>query len=120
MRAAPKARYVWTFVKPGPCRRVDSLTDLEAENLRHGLRELQSRFGSLRALADAMGMPYQSVRHAVVKNRHPSVAFAFRAARAARISVEELIGGEWPTRVWVCPTCGQRSQPGRQRRCSVR
>jgi hypothetical protein len=59
VRAAAKARYVWTFVKRGPCRRVDSLTDLDAENLRCGLRELQKRFGSLKALADAMGMPYQ-------------------------------------------------------------
>ena len=99
---------------------MDSLSDLEAENLRCGIRELQKRFGSLKALADAMGLPYQSVRHAVVKSRHPSVGFALRAARAARISVEELIGGQWPTRIWLCPTCGQRSLPGRYKRRSVR
>jgi len=28
VRTAAKAKWVWTYVRPGPCRRVDSLSDL--------------------------------------------------------------------------------------------
>ena len=88
--------------------------------MRLALRHLQLVYGSLRVLSVAMGIPYQSVRHAMVERRNPTVALAFRAALAAGVPMESIVNGTWPSKTGVCPTCGWRVDIGRSHPAPVR
>ena len=78
MRAKIKGRWVWKRETNRPLRLANSLTEPEQANVRRAIRHLQLALGSLVELSKAMGVPYQSVRHALVERRKPSAAFMQR------------------------------------------
>ncbi len=108
MRAPIRERWTWRRETPRPRRLANSLPEDQQQNVRRALRHLQNVFGTLKALAQAMGVPYQSVRHAMVERRNPTAALAFRAALAAGVPMEDIVTGSWPSRITFCTTCGRR------------
>ncbi len=88
--------------------------------MRRALRHLQLVLGSLVALARAMEVPYQTLRHAMVERRNPSASLAFRAALAAGVPMESIVKGLWPVRLTVCPMCGRKVGIGRTELAPVR
>ena len=103
-----------------PRRLANSLSEQEQANVRRALRHLQLVLGSLAALAKAMDVPYQSVRHAMVERRNPSAALAYRAALAAGVPMESIVKGLWPVRLTVCPMCSRKVGIGRTELAPVR
>jgi transcriptional regulator with XRE-family HTH domain len=69
------------------------------------LRNLRAAYGSWACLAEVMGVSVTSVE-AIANGRNPgSPATAQRAAKAAGLTIERLLGGL--TAADRCPTCGR-------------
>jgi hypothetical protein len=100
-------RMVWRREKYNGRKCADTLTAEQRENTRTALRYLQLQLGSMRALAQAMGINYEGLRHAVCRNRSPGVGMAFRAARVAGVHVEDVTEGRYPSKPGTCPVCGR-------------
>ncbi|KYF72345.1 hypothetical protein [Sorangium cellulosum] len=82
-----------------------SLTPQQRKRLRAALRNLRAAYGSWACLADVMGMSVTSVE-AIANGRDAgSPATAQRAAKAAGLTVEQLLGGL--VAADRCPTCGR-------------
>ncbi len=78
----------------------DELTYRECERVRGILRILRHHAGGWKALACAMGVKEKTLEQAANRRRRrTSAGIALRAARAAGIPVEEILGGTW--RRWV-------------------
>ncbi|XXT22383.1 transcriptional regulator [Sorangium sp. So ce429] len=82
-----------------------SLTPTQRKRLRAALRNLHAAYGSWSCLAEVMGMSVWSLRGIVKGRDNGSPATAQRAARAAGVTVEQLLGGL--TAADRCPTCGR-------------
>src|SRR5664279_2531340 len=119
MSARIQGRWIWRRESPRVLHCANALSAEEQANVRRALRHLQQVFGSLAALAKVMGVPYQSVRHAMVERRHPSAGLAFRAARVVGVPMEDLVSGVWPPDPKACPTCGRRIELGRMARAKL-
>lgn len=72
--------------------------------MRAALRFLAKRFGSWSKLATAMGVKTGRIERA--GNRPVTAGLALRAARVARVPIEDILAGRWP-KPGMCPYCGR-------------
>lgn len=88
-------------------RDVDSaLTPEEQTNVRVAILFLVKRYGMWAKLAAAMRSKTPTVRYAVRAGNTVSATVALRAARVARVQLEDILAGRWPTPT-MCPYCGR-------------
>jgi hypothetical protein len=80
------------------------LTDEEQARVRVALRFLRFRAGGWKPISAALGFKRKTLTN-VSEGKNVSPNMAFRVARLAGISVDELLAGKWPLR-GVCPHCG--------------
>jgi hypothetical protein len=80
-------------------------TDDEQRRARQALRNLHDAFGTWSCLADAMGMPKESLMNAARGVYALSAAIVLRAMRASGLTLEEFLGGPIPAD--RCRACGQ-------------
>ncbi|WP_437294753.1 transcriptional regulator [Sorangium sp. So ce426] len=69
------------------------------------MRHLRAAYGSWSCLAAVMGMAEVSIEGIANGRYNGSPATALRAAKAAGVTVEQLLGDLAP--VHRCPTCGR-------------
>lgn len=85
------------------------MTDLTAEeqtNVRKALRFLRNRAGGWSAVASALGFTRKTLRHVGDdRKRVVSASMAFRVAKLAGVSVDDLLAGKYPP-ANACPHCG--------------
>ncbi|WP_437484690.1 transcriptional regulator [Sorangium sp. So ce1014] len=82
-----------------------SLTPTQRKRLRAALRNLRAAYGSWSCLAEVMGMSITSVEAIANGRDSGSPATAQRAAKAAGVTVEQLLGGL--VAADRCPSCGR-------------
>ncbi|WP_438020678.1 transcriptional regulator [Sorangium sp. So ce315] len=82
-----------------------SLTPTQRKRLRAALRNLRAAYGSWSCLAEVMGMSVVAVEAIANGRENGSPATAQRAAKAAGLTVEQLLGGL--VAADRCPTCGR-------------
>ncbi|WP_437836663.1 helix-turn-helix domain-containing protein [Sorangium sp. So ce1153] len=82
-----------------------SLTPVQRKRLRAALRNLRKAYGSWSCLAEVMGMAVDSLKGIAYGRDSGSPGTAQRAAKAAGVTVEQLLGGL--TAADRCPTCGR-------------
>jgi transcriptional regulator with XRE-family HTH domain len=87
-------------------RRGPELTVDEVAHVRAALVFLRARYGSLRALADAMGLKPPTLSYAHRARGGVSAGVALRTARVAGVPMEEVLSGAWPP-PGACPHCGR-------------
>jgi hypothetical protein len=81
------------------------LTTAEQEHVRAALRFLRVRGGGWKALAPALGFAKRTVINVKKGAKNVSPNMAFRVARLAGISVDDLLAGKFPP-PGACPHCG--------------
>ncbi len=96
---------------PKPARRkgerheASVLTPAEQKRARAALRNLRDSFGTLACLADAMQVPYATLKR-VYSGRAPvSSAVLLRAMRASGLTLDDMLGS--PALAGRCRACGQ-------------
>ncbi|WP_437958405.1 helix-turn-helix transcriptional regulator [Sorangium sp. So ce119] len=94
---APKRRR-----RPASC---NSLTPTQRKRLRAALKNLRTAYGSWSCLAEVMGVSVACLEGIARGRDHGSPGTAQRAAKAAGITVEQLLGGL--AAADRCPTCGR-------------
>jgi hypothetical protein len=82
------------------------LTADEQANVRRALQVLRRRHGSWNSLAPLLGVKLSTLEKAVVPKRTLSAGLALRAARLAKVPMEEILSGQWP-KPGACPMCGR-------------
>ena|SRR6185437_15941255 len=80
-----------------------SLTSEETRHLRTAIRGLAKTFGSVQALADAIGVKPGTL----VPSRQLSAGIALAISRVTKVSVDVLLSGRL-TDAGVCPACGAK------------
>ncbi|WP_437759854.1 transcriptional regulator [Sorangium sp. So ce1389] len=90
-----------------PARRRQrlTLTPTESKRLRAALRNLRAAYGTWDCLADVMGVSRSTLRNIVKGHDGGSLAMATRAAKAAGVPVERLLGDL--AAADRCPACGR-------------
>jgi hypothetical protein len=98
--AVLRERVTWQRTRrPRETAQPDDLTSMEAAHVRRALRFLRAWIGSWTALAKAMGIKRQTLKQGVTrKRRQPTAGFALRAAKVAKVRVESILTGKWPSR----------------------
>jgi len=76
----------------------------EQRNVRTALRHLRNRVGAWEPLADALHVSLDTVAKSVRGQRPVTVNLAFRVARLAGVSFDDLIEGHYLP--GACPRCG--------------
>ena len=84
---------------------MSDLTAKEQRHVRTALKFLRFRVGGWKAVAEALHLKEDSVQK-VAAGGAVSVNLAFRLARLAEISVDDLLAGAWLS-PRVCPHCGR-------------
>src|SRR5580704_17771311 len=97
-----RERVAWSRPR---ARRGPDLSPEEADRVRVALAFLAKRFGTWKAMTDAMDLKLDTVRHAVKKRGGVTAGVALRAARAAGVPLEDILAGRWP-KPGACPHCG--------------
>lgn len=82
---------------------MSDLTAKEQENVSAALRYLRVRFGKWENVAKSLGIDPRALSHAM-HGKSVSASLAFRVARRARATVDDVLTGKFPG---VCPHCGQ-------------
>jgi hypothetical protein len=100
-------RETWTKLRAANAARQSlDLTAEEAASVRAALRFLRTRLGGAEKLAAALRAPVKLVEKFCAAKGRPSAAIAIRTARAACVSVEDLLSGAWPP-AGACAHCGR-------------
>ncbi|MGK3995968.1 transcriptional regulator [Sorangium sp. So ce1024] len=86
-------------------RQCLTLTPTQSSRLRATLRNLRAAYGTWDCLAGVMGVARSTLRNIVKGHDGGSFAMAMRAAKAAGIPMEQLLGGL--VAADRCPTCGR-------------
>ncbi len=84
------------------------ITDEEAQHFRAAVRGIAHAYGSVRLLAESLGLR----SNALSNKRRPSAALVLAVARAGKMYVEAVLGARL-TEAGRCPTCGARAGEGR-------
>jgi hypothetical protein len=84
---------------------VIRLTEGEQEHVRHALRFLRFRAGGWKPMAAALGFKRKTLTN-VSEGDGVSPNMAFRVARLAGVTFEDVIAGKWPP-TGACPHCGR-------------
>ncbi|WP_437902927.1 helix-turn-helix transcriptional regulator [Sorangium sp. So ce327] len=88
--------------RTAPCL---SLTPTQRKRLRAALKNLRAAYGSWECLAEVMGMSPVTLQGIAGGRDAGSPGTVQRAAKAAGITVEQLLGGL--AAADRCPTCGR-------------
>ena len=86
------------------------LTSKEQANVRAALQFLRSRCGGWEPLAKALGFKDVTLR-AAARGGNVSASVAFRVARMASVTVDDVVAGRFPE-PGTCPHCGHKREPG--------
>ncbi|AUX21612.1 transcriptional regulator [Sorangium cellulosum] len=81
-----------------------SLTDVERMRLRAAVRNLRALYGTWACLAEVMGVSAGTLQQ-LASGNGGSHAMALRAAKAAGVSLDQILGRLTPAD--RCPTCGR-------------
>jgi hypothetical protein len=98
-----RERVSWS--RPRKSRGPD-LSPEESAHVKAALAFLAKRLGTWGALAKAMGLKKGTIRYAASRLGGVSAGVALRTARAASVSVEDILAGSFP-RPGTCPHCGR-------------
>jgi hypothetical protein len=105
-----RERQVWKRpVAAGPRReraRLGSLTTDEQNNVRAVMGVLHVRFGSWRAVAEALGTSVKWIEKLMRVVGEPPAGLAIHAARLAGVPVDDVLSGAFP-KPGSCPMCGR-------------
>ncbi len=77
--------------------------------MRTALRFLRTRCGTWAAVSKALRFGESTVANVVVGRRGVSPTIAFRVARFAKVSVDDVLTGRFPA-PGTCPHCGHRAE----------
>ena len=86
--------------------KAPDLTPAEQVNVRLALKFLRARCGSYKTLSKALGFG-KSTASSLAAGRMVGPLVAFRVARLAKVSVDDVLAGRFPE-AGVCPHCGHR------------
>lgn len=81
------------------------LTKQEQTNVRTALKFLRTRFGTWEMVAKALRFGDSTVANVVGGHKPVSASMAFRVARFAKVTVDDVISGRFPA-PGTCPHCG--------------
>ena len=82
------------------------LTPAEQEQVRAALRLLAKRFCDYAKLTRAMKTPRETVQRPALRGATVTAGIALRAARVAKIPLEDIVAGAWPSAT-MCRHCGR-------------
>lgn len=82
---------------------MNDLTKKEEENVRAALRYLHVRFETWENVAGSVGVSRELLRR-VLNGGYVTASVAFRVARRAGATVDDVLSGRFPS---ACPHCGQ-------------
>ena len=91
---------------------MTDLTLTEQSNVRAALRFLRTRCGSYATLSKALGFGKCTASN-IVAGQPVSPTMAFRVARFAKVSVDDVLAGRFPL-AGTCPLCGHRADEAAQ------
>jgi hypothetical protein len=86
--------------------RGPDLTADEQVRVKVALAFLAKRHGTFATLAKAMGLKRATVLYAASKRGSVTAGVALRAARAAKVPLEDILSGTFP-KAGSCPMCGR-------------
>lgn len=86
------------------------LTAKEQDRVRTAIRFMATRCGSRALLAKAIRYQPCTLRHVLHDGRPVTASLAFRIARLAEITVDDLLAGKFPP-AGTCPHCGHTKRP---------
>lgn len=86
---------------------MSDLTAQEQANVRAALRFLRARSGGWMPVAKALHTNQGALAHAVGGVKPVTPRLAFRVARLANVSIDDLLAGKYPP-PGSCPQCGHR------------
>jgi hypothetical protein len=85
---------------------ASDLTKAEQANVRLALQCLHRQLGmTLEQFAKALRYTDKTIRN-VFDGRTVTASMAFRAARLAGVTVDDVVSGRFPPVGWTCPYCG--------------
>jgi hypothetical protein len=84
------------------------LTASEQASVRAALKFLRVRCGSWATLAKVLKIGESTVANAAAGRAAAGPLIAFRVARLAKVSVDDVLSGKFPE-AGVCPHCGHRA-----------
>ncbi len=96
--------------RPATTGGLGDLTKQEQTNVRTALRFLRSRCGGWKPLAAALHMNPITLGKAI-QGRTVTPNLAFRVARFAGVSFDDLLAGKYPA-PGTCPYCGHVKEDG--------
>ncbi len=82
---------------------MSDLTAKEQENVRAALRYLRVRWEKWENVAKSLDVSQATLTH-VMAGATVTASLAFRVARRARATVDDVLTGKFPG---ICPHCGQ-------------
>lgn len=88
---------------------MSDLTTTEQTNVRTALKFLRSRCGTWAAVSKALRLGKNSAGN-VAAGANVTPLVAFRVARLAKVSVDDVLSGRFPA-PGTCPQCGHSSPP---------
>ena len=94
---------------------ASGLTPAEQENVKKALRVLKLRLGGTDALAKALKSSVSALVWSCGANGHPTAGTAVRAARLAKVPIDDVVEGRFP-RSGCCPYCGGLLDSGTEER----
>lgn len=86
--------------------RAPELTAEESAHLKAAIRFLRIRSGGFGPLASLLKVKPDTLRNLASGRGRPGAALALRAARAAGVTVEDVLSGAFPP-AGACPHCGR-------------
>lgn len=102
---APKGQETRTSKKK---RFKTNFPPAQAARIRALLRNLRTAYGSWECLAAVTGYAKTSLSSAATKPERASYSFVVQLARAAGMTVEEVLSPRLAPVVGCCPTCGRK------------
>jgi hypothetical protein len=94
-------RFVWRRAEKDRKRIPHTLSQLQRDSVRRGLRSLLVRYGR-GELAKRMGLTAEGMRKTI--KRPPTRRVAVLVAFVAGVAIDDVVSGAWPS---VCPHCGR-------------
>lgn len=85
------------------------LTDKEQTHVRAALAYLRVKLGGWESLAKVLHFEASSIIHVVARRRSASPTMAFRVARMAKVSIDDLLAGRFPP-AGTCSHCGRNKE----------
>jgi hypothetical protein len=91
---------------------ANDLTAAEQTNVRTALKFMRSRCGTWATVAKALKLAGGTLSDIACGRRTPGPVLAFRVARLAKVSVDDVLAGRFPS-PGTCPHCGHVDEVAR-------